>query len=92
MEVRTRGEEKHRGERKAQRTAPRVCCTPGMRAPNARTTSHAAIMTIKGAIGYYLLIRASRHDLNDLVREVSDNTIYPSAVSLPKCDCCSPLE
>jgi hypothetical protein len=63
-----------------------------MRAPNARTTSHAAIMTIKGAIGYYLLIRASRHDLNDLVREVSDNTIYPSAVSLPKCDCCSPLE
>jgi hypothetical protein len=30
-----------------------------MRAPNARTTSHAAIMTIKGAIGYYLLIRGS---------------------------------
>jgi hypothetical protein len=28
-----------------------------MRAPNARITSHAAIMTIKGAIGCHLLFR-----------------------------------
>jgi hypothetical protein len=45
-----------------------------MRAPNARTTSHAAIMTIKGAIGYHLLIRGSGSEADTTNRGLSSES------------------